>query len=104
MNLNTLLDSTPRLRAWYKVGPVQRAELEHLVQQLINYRDYGLTADGELVCAGTKVWVLDSLGKPTKAAMLPLEALTDYYLFDQIPVAHSFSTRQAALDYKRANS
>jgi hypothetical protein len=103
MNLNTLLDSTPRLRAWYKVGPVQRAELEHLVQQLINYRDYGLTADGELVCAGTKVWVLDSLGKPTKAAMCPLEAITNYELWGPVPVAHSFSTRQAALDYKKYN-
>lgn len=98
MNIQTLLP--PRLLDWYNTGPVQRAELDQFAEKLLQYRNHGITADGILVEPGTKVWVVSSTGKLVQTTVLESEALTDYYLFGNVPVSSSFSTRQAAQHYK----
>jgi hypothetical protein len=98
MNLKELLP--PRLRDWYETGPVQRAELEEFAQQLLNSCAVAVTCDGVLVKPGTKVYVISSTGSVQSTTVQPTEAVTDYYLFGNIPVAHSFSSRQAAETYK----
>ena len=99
MNLKQLLDNTPRLRAWANIGPVQRAELEQFAHGLLNSQISAITADGAGVTSGEEVWVLSSLNSPMPCTVKPLEAYTTYTLFGPVPVAHSFSTKQAALDY-----
>ena len=103
MTLEQILDNTPRLRAWAKIGPVQRSELVEFAQQLLDAQATALTADGVLVTPGTKVYVFSSTGSVQSTTVQPTEAVTDYYLFGQIPVAHSFSTRQAALNHQKHN-
>ncbi len=103
MNIQQILDTTPRLRAWAKIGPVQMAELQQFAQALLNHKTTAITADGVLVTSGTKVYVFSSTGGVQSTTVQPTEAVTDYYLFGQIPVAHSFSTREAALNYKKHN-
>lgn len=103
MTLEQILDTTPRLRAWAAIGPVQRAELIHFAQQLLDTQATALTCDGVLVQPGTKVYVFSSTNSIQSTTVQVTEALTDYYLFGNIPVSHSFSTRQAAKDYQRAN-
>lgn len=100
MNIKTLLDKTPRLRAWADIGPVQRAELEHFAQLLLDQQVTSITSDGVLVTPGTEVWIFDGVGAAKPTTVRETQALTNYTLFGNIPVAHSFSTRQAALDYK----
>lgn len=99
MNIQTLLDQTPRLREWTNIGPVQRAELEQFAHALLNSQISAITSDGVAVTAGQEVWVLSSLNSPMSCTVKPLEAYTTYTLFGPVRVAHSFSTRQAALDY-----
>lgn len=103
MNLKQILDQTPRLRDWYNIGPVQRAELEQFAQLLLNSQHTAITSDGVLVKTGADVWVLNGFGTPTQTTVRNTEPVTSYYLFGQIPVAHSFSTRQAAEQYQKAN-
>ena len=103
MNIQELLDQTPRLQAWTNIGPVQRAELEKFAQDLLSTKATAITADGVLVGSGHTVWVLSSVGRPTKTTVRPFESVTDYYLFGNIPVQHSFSTKQAADDYRKHN-
>ena len=103
MKLQQLLDQTPRLRAWADIGPVQRAELEQFAQALLDSQRTALTADGVLAKPGDPVWVISSTGKPVLTIVQPTQAVTSYYLFDNIPVQHSFSTREAALNYQKHN-
>jgi hypothetical protein len=103
MNLKQILDTTPRLRAWADIGPVQRAEVEQFAQLVLDSRAVGVTADGYFVEAGNKVWVISSTGAPKPTTVCKTQALTDYYLFGNIPVAHSFSTRKAAEAYRSEN-
>jgi hypothetical protein len=103
VTLEQILDATPRLRAWAAIGPVQRAELIHFAQQLLDQQVVGITCDGVGVEPGTKVYVFSSTGGVQSTTVQEVEALTDYYLHDNIPVAHSFSTREAAEAYRREN-
>ena len=98
MNITELLP--PRLRDWYNTGPVQRAELEQFAEALLTQETRAITADGMLVAPNTKVYVLSSTGKIEQTRVKPTEAVTDYYLFGEIPVSSSFSTKQAAQRYK----
>jgi hypothetical protein len=101
MNLKQILDQTPRLRAWADIGPVQRAEVEQFAQLLLDQHAKAITADGVLVQAGTEVWIIDGVGSVKPTSVRNTEAVTNYYLFGNIPVAHSFSSREAALEYKQ---
>lgn len=101
MKLKKLLEQAPRLRDWAAIGPVQMAELEQFVQLLLNSQHTAVTADGVLVKPGDPVWVISSTGKPEPTTVRPTEAVTSYYLFGQIPVAHSFSTKDALREYQR---
>jgi hypothetical protein len=103
MNLEQILDQTPRLREWANIGPVQHAELAQFAQLLLNSQAQALTADGVLVEAGDPVWVLSSLRTPMPTTVRKLQAYTTYTLFGPVPVAHSWSTRQAANKYLKHN-
>lgn len=93
----------PRLRDWYNIGPVQRAELEQFAQALLAAQVAAITADGVAVKPGDQVWVFSSTGAPKPTSVRPTEALTNYTLFGNIPVAHSFSTEAAAERYRSEN-
>lgn len=103
MNFTELLKKYPRLNDWYQIGPVQRAELESFAADVLRTQAFGITADGVITGAGDIVWVFDGVGKPVPTTVQPLEAVTSYYLFGQIPVANSFSTEQAARLWQRHN-
>lgn len=103
MNIKTLLDQVPRLRAWANIGPVQRAELEQFAQALLNSQVTAVTSDGVLVQPGDQVWVISYVGSPEPTTVKPTQAVTGYYLFGFIPVAHSFSTKKALRQYQREN-
>jgi hypothetical protein len=103
MNLKTLLDHTPRLRAWADIGPVQHAELARYTQAVLISQATALTDDGVLVKAGDQVWVLSSLGTPMPTTVRKLQAYTTYTLFGPVPVTHSWSTREAANKYVKEN-
>jgi hypothetical protein len=103
MNLKTLLDQTPRLRAWAAIGPVQRAELEQFAQAVLDQRATGVTADGYFVEPGNKVWILDGVGTPKPTTVCKTVALTNYYLFGQIPVSHSFLELKALQNHIKHN-
>jgi hypothetical protein len=99
MTLQALLP--PRLREWSEIGPVQRAELEEFAHRLLAQQTKAITADGVLVQAGAEVWIIDGVGGVKPTSVRNTEAVTNYYLFGNIPVAHSFSTREAALKYQK---
>jgi hypothetical protein len=100
MNLKQILDQAPRLRAWAAIGPVQQAELAQFAEAVLNSQATALTDDGVLVKPGTRVWVSSSLRIPTPTTVKITQAYTNYMLFgDLVPVAHSWSTEQAATDY-----
>lgn len=101
MNIKQLLPR--RLSDWYEIGPVQRAEVEQFAQALLNSQAIALTADGVLVKPQDPVWVISSTGKPKLTTVQPTQAVTSYYLFDNIPVSHSFSTKEAAETYRKQN-
>lgn len=103
MKLKKLLKQVPRLREWADIGPVQRSELEQFAQLLLDSQHTAVTADGVLVKAGDPVWVISSTGKPEPTTVQPTEAVTGYYLFGDIPVALSFSTKQALKQYHQEN-
>lgn len=103
MNIKDILDQTPRLRDWYNTGPVQRAELEQFAEAVLNSQTTALTDDGVLVSAGDQVWVFSSLGTPMPTTVRELQAYTTYELFGPVPVTHSWSTREAALNYQTHN-
>ena len=103
MNLEQILDQTPRLRAWADIGPVQRAELAQFAEAVLNSQAAALTADGVLVEAGDPVWVLSSLRTPMPTTVRKLQAYTTYTLFGPVPVCESWSTREAADKYVKEN-
>jgi hypothetical protein len=103
MDLKTLLDTTPRLRAWAAIGPVQHAELAQFVEAVLNSRATGVTADGFFVQPGNQVWVISSTGKPERATVEKTQALTDYELFGPIPVSHSWLDQQNLLNHQKYN-
>ena len=103
MKLKKLLKQVPRLREWADIGPVQMAELEQFVQLLLDSQHTAVTSDGVLVKPGDPVWVISSTGKPEPTTVEPTQAVTGYYLFGDIPVAHSFSTVQALRQYQKEN-
>jgi len=89
-SIKTLLDTTPRLRAWAAIGPVQMAEVEQFAQAVLDSRAAGVTADGYFVEPGNQVWVLNGVGAPAQTTVLKTQAVTSYQLFGPIPVAHSW--------------
>lgn len=95
-----LLSYYPRLKSFYEIGPVQRCELEAFVSSALQAGIAAVTADGELVSPGDKVYVLSSTGKIEKTTVQELKAVTHYYLFGYIPVSSSFSSKKAAQHYK----
>ena len=103
MKLKKLLRQTPRLRAWADIGPVQMAELEQFAQLLLDSQHTAITADGALVKPQDTVWVISSTGKAEPTTVQPTQAVTSYYLFGDIPVQHSFSTKQALKQYQQEN-
>ena len=100
MNLQHILDTTPRLRAWADIGPVQRAELEQFAEAVLNSQVSAITHDGVGVQPGNRVWVLSSLLLPTPTTVKITQAYTNYLLRgDLTPVLQSFSTEVAANNY-----
>jgi hypothetical protein len=100
INLQTLLDQTPRLREWAAIGPVQRAELAQFVEAVLNSQISAFTYDSVGVNPGDRVWVLSSLHLPTPTTVKVAQTYTNYLLRgDLTPVSQSFSTEQAATDY-----
>lgn len=95
-----LLNYYPRLKNFYEIGVVQRCELEAFVNSALQADMVAVTADGEIVQAGDTVYVLSSTGKIESAKVQRPEVVTDYYLFGDIPVTSSFSSKQAAQIYK----
>jgi hypothetical protein len=103
MNLKTLLDQTPGLRAWANTGPLQHAELAQFAETVLNSRAVGVTADGYFVEPGNKVWVISSTGAPKPATVCKTVALTNYELFGRIPVSESFMDVKALRNYQAHN-
>jgi hypothetical protein len=103
MNLEQILDQTPRLRAWADIGPVQRAELAQFVETVLNSQSVGVTADGFFVEPGNKVWVISSTGAPKPTTVCKTQALTNYELFGRIPVSESFLDRENLRNYQKHN-
>ncbi len=95
-----LLEYYPRLKSFYEIGPVQRCELEAFVSSALQAGITAVTADGELVSPGDRVYVLSSTGKIEKTTVQETVARTNYYLFGDIPVSSSFSSKKAAQHYK----
>lgn len=95
-----LLEYYPRLKNFYEIGVVQRTELEAFVNAALQSEMVAVTADGELVQAGDTVYVLSSTGKIESTRVQKPEVVTDYYLFGDIPVTSSFSSKKAAQIYK----
>jgi hypothetical protein len=102
MTLQALLP--PRLLEWYNTGPVQCAELTEFAHRLLAQQTKAITADGVLVEPGTEVWIFDSVGAVKPTSVRETQALTNYTLFGNIPVANSFSTRKAAINYQKQNA
>ena len=98
-----LLSYHPRLEEWYNIGPVQRCELEAFVSAALQAGITGVTADGELVSPGDKVWVISSTGKAESTTVQQIVAVTGYYLFGEVPVNCSFSTKKALQQYQKEN-
>jgi hypothetical protein len=103
INLQQILDTTPRLRAWANIGPVQRAEVEQFAQAVLDSRAVGVTADGYFVQPGNQVWVLNGVGAPAQTTVLKTQSVTNYYLFGQIPVSESWLDRQQLENYQKHN-
>lgn len=100
-NIRNLLP--PRLLEWYQIGPVQRAELEQFAQAVLDSRAVGVTADGFFVEPGNQVWIIDGVGGIKPTSVRKTVALTNYYLFGNIPVSESFLDREQLERYRREN-
>ena len=104
MNLKQILDTTPRLRAWADIGPVQHAELQQFAEAVLNSQVSAVTSDGVGVKPGDQVWVLSSLKTPVPTTVKVLQAYTNYIIHHTLtPVSQSFSTREAANNYLKHN-
>jgi len=100
-NLKSLLP--PRLLEWYQIGPVQRAELEQFAQAVLDSRAAGVTADGFFVEPGNQVWILDGIGNIKPTSVRKTVALTNYYLFGNIPVSESWMDCKQLEKFKHDN-
>ena len=96
--MKRIIDNFPRLKNFYDIGPVQKAELEQFLCDFLNLGS-GITCDRKLVKAGDRVWVISSTGLPQETTVQPLEHITSYELFGPVPVKHSFSSKTAAINY-----
>jgi hypothetical protein len=96
-----LLEYYPRLKNFYEIGVVQRTELEAFVNAALQADMVAVTADGEIVQAGDTVYVFSSTGAVKPTTVREREVVTNYELFGKIPVSESFSTEQAAHNYKK---
>lgn len=96
-----LLDHYPRLKSFYEIGVVQRTELEAFVNAALQADMVAVTADGELVQAGDTVYVFSSTGAVKPTTVREPQVVTNYELFGKIPVSESFSTEQAAQNYRK---
>ena len=94
--MKRILDKYERLKNFYDIGPVQKAELEAFLLDFLNLGS-AITADSKFVNAGDRVWVISSSGIPKETTVQPLEHLTSYELFGLIPVRQSFSSKTAAI-------
>jgi hypothetical protein len=104
MNLQQLLENTPRLRAWSGTGQVQYTELQQFAEAVLNSQVSALTYDGVGVQPGSQVWVLSSLKTPVPTTVKVLQAYTNYIIHHTLtPVSQSFSTREAAQNYLKHN-
>jgi hypothetical protein len=103
MNIQEILDQTPRLRDWAAIGPVQHAELAQFVEAVLNSQAVGVTADGYFVQPGNQVWVISSTGAPKPTTVCKTQALTNYELFGRIPVSESFLDRENLRKYQTHN-
>ena len=63
-----------------------------------------MTQDGKEVQTGDTVWVFGSIGDLHATKVKPTVQVTDYYLFGNIPVSDSFSTKKAAQDWKNSKN
>ena len=97
--MQNLLSEFPRLKDFYSIGPVQRAELESFVEAIAKSKVVSVTADGVPVKENDKVWVISGLGIPEQTHVQPFVATTSYHLFGRVPVMESFSTKEAAERY-----
>lgn len=96
--MKRIIDNYPRLKNFYDIGPVQKAELESFLQAFLSLGS-GITADSKFVKAGDKVWAISSTGIPKETTVQALEHITSYELFGPVPVKHSFSSKTAAIRY-----
>lgn len=96
--MKRIIDNYPRLKNFYDIGPVQKAELESFLADFLALGS-AITCDHKFVNQGDKVWVISSTGIPQETTVQPLEHLTNYELFGPIPVKHSFSSKTAAIRY-----
>ena len=96
-----LLDYFPRLKNFYEIGVVQRTELEAFVNAALQADMVAVTADGEIVQAGDQVWIFDGVGAVKPTTVRAPDVVTNYTLFNNIPVANSFSSEQAAHNYQK---
>jgi hypothetical protein len=96
--MKRIIDNYPRLKNFYDIGPVQRAELESFLADFLALGS-ALTADSKFVKAGDKVWVISSTGIPKETTVQPLKHLTSYELFGPVSVSSSFSSKTAAIRY-----
>lgn len=96
--MKRIIDNYPRLKNFYDIGPVQKAELESFLADFLALGS-AITADHKLVKNGDKVWVLSSTHMPQETTVQPLEHVTNYELFGPVPVKHSFSSKTAAINY-----
>jgi hypothetical protein len=95
-----ILEHFPRLQSWYNVGPVQRAELAEFAAAICA-ENMAVTADYRLVSPGDQVWVLAGVEDVVETTVL--EPVTAYEHYRPVPVAHSFSTEQAARTHLKYN-
>lgn len=98
-----LLEYYPRLKNFYEIGVVQRTELEAFVNAALKADMVAVTADGEIVQANATVYVFSSTGVIKRTRVLEPKVVTDYYLFGNVPVTNSFSSEEAALNYRKYN-
>lgn len=96
--MKRILDNFPRLKNFYEIGPVQKAELEQFLADFLSLGS-AITCDHKLVKAGDPVWVVSSTGSPQQTTVQELRHITSYELFGPVPVSSSFSSKQAALQY-----
>jgi hypothetical protein len=75
--------------------------LEAFVNAALQADMVAVTADGELVQAGDTVYVFSSTGAVKPTTVREPQVVTNYELFGKIPVSESFSTEQAAQNYRK---